>query len=142
MLFLSFCFVLFCLCYFLPGIVALARGHRNAFAIFVLNALLGWTGIGWIVVLIWSLTVTDRECNVIVIANTNSVQSSAPALAVDPGKKLLLPPAFGSSTLARSFISKAAPVKAQKIRVQSPPVDPPKPARVYFSQPEIPRNVI
>lgn len=30
---------------------------RNAGAIFVLNLLLGWTVIGWIVALVWALTV-------------------------------------------------------------------------------------
>jgi hypothetical protein len=41
--------------YFLPTIVA-AFGHHNAVAIFLLNALLGWTIIGWIAALIWSCT--------------------------------------------------------------------------------------
>ena len=40
--------------YFLPTIVA--RHKRNATAIFALNLLLGWTLIGWIVSLVWSLT--------------------------------------------------------------------------------------
>ena len=42
--------------YFLPTIVALARSHHNAVAIFLLNLLLGWTGLGWIVALVWSAT--------------------------------------------------------------------------------------
>jgi hypothetical protein len=43
------------LLYFLPSI--LGRNKRNSTAIFVLNLLLGWTLIGWIVALIWALTV-------------------------------------------------------------------------------------
>ena len=43
---------------FAPTIIALARHHHNSLAIFALNLLLGWTGIGWIAALIWSLTST------------------------------------------------------------------------------------
>ena len=41
--------------YFLPSIVALARNKRDVLAILLLNFLLGWTLIGWIVALIWAL---------------------------------------------------------------------------------------
>jgi Superinfection immunity protein len=44
------------LLYFLPSIIAAARHHRNATAIFVLNLLLGWTFLGWVAALVWSLT--------------------------------------------------------------------------------------
>ncbi len=44
------------LLYFLPTIVALSRGHLSALAIFLLNLLLGWTLIGWLLALIWSCT--------------------------------------------------------------------------------------
>ncbi len=49
------------LLYFLPWIIALIRGHHNAGAIFLLNLLLGWTFIGWIVAFIWSFT-NVRRC--------------------------------------------------------------------------------
>lgn len=39
--------------YFLPTIVGWNK--RNAGAIFVLNLLLGWTFIGWVVALVWAL---------------------------------------------------------------------------------------
>lgn len=42
--------------YFLPFLVALIRGHRQRVAILVLNLLLGWTFIGWVVALVWSFT--------------------------------------------------------------------------------------
>ena len=41
--------------YFLPSIVAFARSKRDAASIFVLNLLLGWTAIGWVIALVWSL---------------------------------------------------------------------------------------
>ncbi len=42
--------------YFIPNWIACARKHHNANAIFVTNLLLGWTALGWIAALIWSLT--------------------------------------------------------------------------------------
>jgi len=42
--------------YFAPSIVAFVRHHHNRWAIFALNLLLGWTGLGWIGALVWSLT--------------------------------------------------------------------------------------
>ena len=47
--------------YFIPNWVASARGHHNANAIFVTNLLLGWTVLGWIVALVWSLTAVNRK---------------------------------------------------------------------------------
>ena len=41
--------------YFLPSIVALARSKRDLLAIFLLNLFLGWSGIGWIVALVWAV---------------------------------------------------------------------------------------
>jgi len=40
--------------YFLPSIIALARSKRDTLAIFLLNLFLGWSGIGWIVALVWA----------------------------------------------------------------------------------------
>jgi len=49
--FFGFGFVL----YFLPSIIAIARSKRDTTAIFVLNLLLGWTAIGWVIALVWAL---------------------------------------------------------------------------------------
>ena len=46
---------------FLPTLIALLRGHDNSFAIFLTNLLLGWTGIGWIIALIWSFTAIRKR---------------------------------------------------------------------------------
>ena len=40
--------------YFVPWLIALVDGHRDRAAIFILNLLLGWTIIGWIVALVWA----------------------------------------------------------------------------------------
>lgn len=42
--------------YFVPTIVASMRNHENAVAIAALNLLLGWTLVGWVAALVWSLT--------------------------------------------------------------------------------------
>jgi len=49
--------VLVILVYFIPTMVA--SGKKNATAIFVLNLLLGWSLIGWVVALVWALTKDD-----------------------------------------------------------------------------------
>jgi len=48
---LGFGFVL----YFLPAIIAFARSKRDAVSILVLNLLLGWSVIGWVIALVWAL---------------------------------------------------------------------------------------
>ncbi len=47
------------LLYFLPTIVAANRGHHVA-GILLLDLFFGWTGIGWIVMLLWALLSTPR----------------------------------------------------------------------------------
>jgi hypothetical protein len=42
--------------YFLPSMVGFSQHKRNAGAILILNLLLGWTLIGWIVALVWACT--------------------------------------------------------------------------------------
>jgi hypothetical protein len=40
------------LCYFVPSVIALVRGVPNAALVVVLNLLLGWTFVGWVVALV------------------------------------------------------------------------------------------
>lgn len=44
------------LLYSLPSIIAINRKHKNTMAIFLINILLSWTVIGYIVALIWSFS--------------------------------------------------------------------------------------
>ena len=46
--------------HFLPAIIAGVRHARNFGWILVINLLLGWTVIGWIVALIWAIRDTPR----------------------------------------------------------------------------------
>lgn len=40
--------------YMLPWFIALFRGHRQTTAIFVGSLFLNWTGLAWVIMLIWS----------------------------------------------------------------------------------------
>ena len=42
--------------YVMPTVLAYTRSHRSFAAIAVLSLLFGWTIIGWVIALIWSLT--------------------------------------------------------------------------------------
>ena len=41
--------------YFLPTLISSLRQHKNKLAIFLLNLLLGWTVLGWVGSLVWSV---------------------------------------------------------------------------------------
>ena len=45
--------------YLLPTIIVLARRKKNVVGPILVNVLLGWTVIGWIVALIWALTIDE-----------------------------------------------------------------------------------
>ena len=58
-----FILIMLLVVYFVPAIIATLRHLRNRTAILVLNVLLGWTFIGWVVALVYALTgdVEPRE---------------------------------------------------------------------------------
>ena len=47
--------------YIAPSIIAYNRKHHQKMAIIALNVLLGWSIIGWIIALIWSLSATVKD---------------------------------------------------------------------------------
>ena len=49
--------------YFLPTVVAMARGHRQTVPILLLNVFLGWTFLGWVFALIWSASAQDKAAS-------------------------------------------------------------------------------
>jgi hypothetical protein len=53
--------VIFICLYLLPGIIAYKKERKNKLAILWATILLGWTGIGWIIALIWALTSEEKE---------------------------------------------------------------------------------
>jgi hypothetical protein len=40
--------------YLLPTVVAVARGHRRLLGVALINILLGWTLLGWLLALAWA----------------------------------------------------------------------------------------
>jgi hypothetical protein len=70
---MSFLFAWFLL-YWLPTIVAVARHTHSALGIAMLNFFFGWTGIGWILALIWALAAGPAR-QVIIIENGRVVRS-------------------------------------------------------------------
>jgi Superinfection immunity protein len=39
-----------------PGVIATMRKHHNALAIWMIAIFAGWTGVGWIIALVWACT--------------------------------------------------------------------------------------
>ena len=66
--------------YFLPAIIA--RGKKDAMAIFWLNLLTGWSLIGWIVALVWAL----RQDSAPVVVQQQALPQSSPLLCSNCGK--------------------------------------------------------
>lgn len=42
--------------YFLPWIIAYRRDHHQCNSIALLNLFLGWTFLGWVIALVWSVS--------------------------------------------------------------------------------------
>jgi len=52
--------ILMCI-YFLPTIIAVAKDHKQMPALVVINILTGWTFIGYLIALVWSLWRYKKE---------------------------------------------------------------------------------
>jgi T4 superinfection immunity protein len=52
------------LVYVLPMIIANSRHHQDLTAIWALNLFGGWTIVGWVIALVWSLTDYVREADI------------------------------------------------------------------------------
>jgi hypothetical protein len=62
---MSFLLFMFAL-YWLPTLIAIVRRTPSALGVAALNFFLGWTGIGWILALIWALAAWPAERVVII----------------------------------------------------------------------------
>jgi hypothetical protein len=47
--------------YFVPTIIAVARRARNSLAIVLINIFAGWTFLGWVAALVWSIVDQKQE---------------------------------------------------------------------------------
>lgn len=56
----------------IPGIIASMRGHSSAAAIWCLCIFLGWTGVGWILALVWSLADPTPKGATVIVDNRGS----------------------------------------------------------------------
>lgn len=62
MIIVSLSVIAACFIYMIPTCVAASRRHRNTMAIAVLNLFFGWTLLGFVVCLVWSLiNVSDKK---------------------------------------------------------------------------------
>jgi len=61
--------------YFLPTWIAFSRKKRNVTPILLVNLLLGWSIIGWIVALIWA--VSTQTVDVVQSSEVNVIRSSS-----------------------------------------------------------------
>lgn len=76
--------------YFLPGIVASARGAKNAAPVWVIDIFLGWSLIGWVVALAMAFGQTKEEAE---RARTVIISSTAPMAPGGPTPSLMEPEA-------------------------------------------------
>jgi len=53
--------LLWIMIYFLPYLIAQSRHHQSAIGIFILNFLLGWTVLFWIISLVWACSATHAQ---------------------------------------------------------------------------------
>jgi hypothetical protein len=72
--------------YFVPWIVANHRRHHNQVALFCLNLFLGWTLIGWVVALVWALSLPPIVVLQSAIGTALSTSELAQALAKQAGR--------------------------------------------------------
>lgn len=78
----AFVLLIIYLCfYFAPAMIAFAREHENRVSILLLNIFLAWTGVGWVVALIWCFTRNTKSANSVVVSNHVFVQGPGSAFA-------------------------------------------------------------
>lgn len=76
------------LLYFLPAIIAFEREHPNAVAVCLVDLFLGWSLIGWVGALVWSL-VRDRTAELLEAqARGRAAGAGAPIAAPAAATKL------------------------------------------------------
>jgi hypothetical protein len=94
--------------YFLPSIIAFARRMKNCWSVFFLNLFLGWTMIGWIASLCWS------------VAGTAEVKGVAtPAIMYERPPDGVVPVRLDTSAIAREVIA-AAKARGYEVRQIAP----------------------
>jgi hypothetical protein len=99
--------------YFLPGIIALGRGHQNAGAIAVLNALFGWTIVGWIIALLRAVTAITKTTQ----SNTATLAAIVLLLSLLSASLVTFDSSFGSLVRDRSNAKSTSPNRGEGDRI-------------------------
>ncbi|SAL40424.1 immunity protein [Caballeronia sordidicola] len=93
----AFIAVVAMLVYFTPSIVADRRGRRNVLLLALMNALLGWTIVGWLSALYWALhrdspkkvdRIMRRQMRIKAHATADAIVERALARNVPPAKAI------------------------------------------------------
>lgn len=108
--------------YLLPTIIAAARHKRNVVAIGALNILLGWTLIGWVVALVWSLMhdKSDPNQQTMSMEQHQSVDEIEKRMSRSRVWIAVVVVAAGVVYLVYQHQSDEAPVDAKQTRQMSP----------------------
>lgn len=61
--------------YFLPTIIASTRHHPNAWGIFIVNLVLGWTFLGWVGSLVWAFYSGSKPSPTVIVNNSSQSYS-------------------------------------------------------------------
>lgn len=102
--------------YFAPTIVAASRRHQSAPAIFALNLFLGWTFLGWLAALVWSLAhVLPDEYR-----RQTQRREPLPLVRQQPGQAPVSPVALIAGLVVVAVLSGAAALFAWKNRTTPP----------------------
>ncbi len=128
--------------YLLPGIFASARGHPHRLFIWLVTLFLGWTGIGWLVAMIWAAISGDRlsagmtTVRAIVPMSPNGKPTFGGGSFLPQGlaPKSFLPP---DSVAPPSFLSPQPGAPQPSVPPSAPAPDPAAPQFTPFAPPTL-----
>ena len=78
--------------YLLPGWIAWSRSHQNKGPIILINVFLGWTIIGWIIALLWSVGAVKKDTVVVIHPSGTTTPTSTiqnPSVTVPVANKTI-----------------------------------------------------
>uniref|UniRef100_E6Q4B6 Superinfection immunity protein n=1 Tax=mine drainage metagenome TaxID=410659 RepID=E6Q4B6_9ZZZZ len=141
--------------YFLPSIIAFSKNRSNRFAILAVNFFFGWTFLGWVIALIWALSV-DREV-VAMQPQQQQQQQQQQQIIVYAGSPNPYPPPMaqgvaGAAQPSAQYAPPGAPVSsnpdpsmqgaAPQVVVMPPGYQPPQPQHPQLdASPHVPQRV-
>jgi len=73
--------------YFLPTIISLVRNIDGKLTVFLVNSLLGWTFVGWVVALVLSLTKSSKKYQTLPADGSSHTRAEAESYCTNCGAK-------------------------------------------------------